>query len=140
MWVAPGFKTFLAGAAVLALVGCGGPAPAPPAANPTTPEEQRTSAAAVATGLNNIQGIAGQIASTTSSDKAKAGELAEEIEPQWAPIEGTIKANDPDTYIAFEDAFAVLEDAVETGDATAATKGSETVTTTAKAYLAKHPG
>jgi hypothetical protein len=33
-----------------------------------------------------------------------------------------------------------LEGAVKTGDAAAAAKGSESVTATAKAYLAKHPG
>lgn len=132
--------SILVSVAVVALTGCGGPGSAPDPQVGPAPEAQRTSAAAVATGLTNIQAITNQIASTTGTDNPKAGELAEQIEPQWSPIEGTVKANDPDAYIAFEDAFAVLEDAVKKGDAASATKGSESATASARAYLAKYPG
>lgn len=135
-----GVMSILVGAAVVALTGCGGPASAPDPQVGPAPEAQRTSAAAVATGLTTIQGITSEIASTTGTDNAKAGELAERIEAQWSPIEGTVKANDPDAYLAFEDVFAVLQDAVKKGDAASATKGSESATASVKAYLAKNPG
>ena len=49
--------------------------------------------------------------------------LNDTIEPAWQPIEGTIKANDPDTYITFEDNFAVLGDAIDSDDAAKAQAG-----------------
>jgi hypothetical protein len=124
-------------AGVTALAGCGAPAPAPSPA--PVAEEQRTTPAAVATGLKNIQGIADQIAAA-GTDTAKAQELHARIEPEWAAIEGTVKANGQDTYLAFEDAFAVLEGAAEKADAAAAAQGARSVSTTVAGYLAKFPG
>ncbi len=113
------------------------------AAGPTsaaaTPEEQRTSAGSVATGLKKIEDIAAQIAAA-SADTAKAKELDGQIEPQWRQIEGTVKANDQDAYLAFEDAFAVLEGAADKGDASAASKGAQAVSTSVRGYLARYPG
>src|SRR5262249_36993935 len=124
-------------AACVALAGCasgqsGGdsPTPSPSASSMSSatdatsgaPEDQRTSAAAVAAGLRNIQVIAGQIARTAASDKGKAMELSAQIEPRWQPIEGTVKANDQDAYLAFEDAFALLEIAAKDGDGAKAAK------------------
>ncbi len=82
--------------------------------------------------------VAAIAAAGTDKDKMQAEDA--KIEPAWMTIEGTIKANDVDTYLAFEDAFAVIEKAAEEGDAAAAKTGAETVTTTADAYLAKYPG
>lgn len=141
----------LVAAGLVGLVACSGggssgaaraaTSPAPAATSgPGAPEEQRTSASAVASGLRKIQDVAGQIAATAGSDKAKATELADQIEPNWMPIEGTVKANDQDAYLAFEDAFTVLEDAAKNGDGAAAGKGSANVSATAQRYLAKYPG
>ncbi len=133
-------------AASVALTGCGGGGSAAGAADTAgaagaapAPEELRASPAAVATGLKAIDGIAAQVAAA-GTDTAKAKELVGQIEPQWYQIEGTVKANNPDMYLAFEDAFAVLEGAVEKGAAAAAAKGAQTVSTTAQGYLAKYPG
>lgn len=130
----------LVAAGAVALTGCGGSKSDTTTAAPPVPEEQRTTPAAVATGLRNIEGIAGQIAAAAGTDKVKATELAEQIEPQWQPVEGTVKANDQDAYLAFEDSFAVLEGAAEKGDGAAAAKGSDAVSSTAQRYLAKYPG
>jgi hypothetical protein len=104
------------------------------------PEDLRASDAEVATGLKKIQTTTADLAAATGTDKARAEERVAEIEPVWEAIEGTIKANDPDAYITFEDNFAILENAVEDDDATKAREGADTVSTAVTAYLAKYPG
>jgi hypothetical protein len=106
----------------------------------TAPEDRRASDAEVAAGLEKIAGIATDIAGAAGTDTDRATALADGIEPVWQEIEGTIKANDEDTYLAFEDAFAVLEGAAADGDAAAAGKGAAAVTEAKDTYLAAHPG
>jgi hypothetical protein len=103
------------------------------------PEDRRATAADVTAGLDKINGITQQLAAA-GTDKAVAQALDEQIEPIWSTIEGTVKANDPDSYIAFEDAFAVLEDASKAGDAIKTKQGADSVAATVTAYLAKYPG
>ena len=110
------------------------------AASATAPENQRASAAEVATGLHKIEGIAKDIAAAAGSDKSRAKELSEQIEPVWQGIEGTVKANDQDTYVTFEDSFAALGRAADDGDGAKASKAAGDVSATVDAYLAKHPG
>jgi hypothetical protein len=106
----------------------------------TAPEERRTTPAEVATGLKKIDATASAIAAAAGTDKAKAQQLVQELEPAWKPVEGTVKANDQDTYIAFEDAFALLSKAAKDGDAAKASTASSSVSKATAAYLAKHPG
>jgi hypothetical protein len=94
----------------------------------------------VATGLRKIDQLAKEIAGSAGSDKARAASLDGEIEPTWKPIEGTVKQNDQNTYLAMEDSFAVLEKAADDGDAAAAAKGSAAVSSAVQAYLAKYSG
>ena len=88
------------------------------------PEDLRASDADVAAGLAEIKATSAQIATTVEADAEQAGKLNDTIEPAWQPIEGTIKANDPDAYITFEDNFAALGDAVDSGDADSGATGS----------------
>jgi hypothetical protein len=97
------------------------------------------SAAEVATGLKAIQKIASDVAAA-ASDKTKALQLDEGIEPVWKKIEGVIKANDEATYIALEDAFGTLSEAATAGDPTKAKAGSDAAAKAITAYLAKYPG
>ena len=83
---------------------------------------------------------AAQIASTVETDSEQAGKLKDTIEPAWQPIEGTIKANDPDAYITFEDNFAALGDAIDGGDATQAQQAADAIATAADAYVGQYPG
>jgi hypothetical protein len=103
------------------------------------PEEQRVSAAEVAAGLGQIDDTAKGIADKAGTDKAAAQQLDARIEPAWQKIEGTIKSNDPDAYITFEDSFAMLENASRDGDAAKARTASETVSKAVSDYLAKYP-
>jgi hypothetical protein len=104
------------------------------------PEEVTTSAAAVATGLTAISGTVSGIADVAGTDQAAAEALVEEIEPVWEEIEGTVKANDPDAYVTFEDNFALIGTAVEEGDAQQTESAATAVSDAVTAYLASYPG
>jgi hypothetical protein len=93
----------------------------------------------VTAGLQKIDGIVRQAAAAVATDRDQAKELAESIESEWEPIEGTIKANDQDAYITFEDSFAALEGAAEKGDAARATEVAGTVTKAVADYVARFP-
>jgi hypothetical protein len=90
--------------------------------------------------MRRIDQIAQEIAGSAGTDKARAASLAEQIEPAWRPIEGTVRSNDRDAYITMEDNFAVLDKAAEAGDAAGAAKGAAAISTTVQTYLAKYPG
>jgi hypothetical protein len=109
-------------------------------ASASRPEDRRASATEVAAGLRQIATISAGIADAAGTDKAKAEALDARIEPVWKTIEGTVKANDPDTYLTFEDSFAVLAKAADEADATKARQAAETVAKTVDSYLGKYPG
>jgi hypothetical protein len=117
-----------------------GSAPTSTASSSVAPEDVRAPDAQVAAGLTQIKTISGQVAQLTATDKATAKQVDDQIEPAWEQIEGTVKANDPDTYLTFEDSFADLEQAVDSGNAAKAQQTASTVSTTVDAYVAKHLG
>jgi dimeric dUTPase (all-alpha-NTP-PPase superfamily) len=104
------------------------------------PEDVKAPAAEVTAGLKQIEEISAQVAKAVSSDKATASDLNEQIEPVWQKIEGTVKSNDSEAYITFEDSFAALGKAVDSGDSAKAQDAANTVATTATAYIATYPG
>ena len=103
------------------------------------PEDQRASAVEVTAGLGKIGGIVGQVGLAAGADVKSAKQLDEGIEPEWEKIEGTIRANDKDLYIRFEDDFAALGKAAAAGDATKATQTAGDIAKAIKAYMAKYP-
>lgn len=103
------------------------------------PEELRATDAVVAAGLGVVKGLANDTATALSVDKAKAQDSESRIEGTWQGIEGTIKANSPDAYLAFEDNFAVLGDAVSSGDSARARTAADAVAAAADTYLAARP-
>jgi hypothetical protein len=107
---------------------------------PTAPEDRRASDADVADGLHKIDGVVTDAAAALESDPGRAKDLEEQIEPTWEEIEGTIKANDQDTYLTFEDSFALLGNAIDDKDTTKADKAATDVSATVSSYLAAHPG
>jgi hypothetical protein len=110
------------------------------AASTAAPEEHRAPAAEVTAGLGKINSISGQIALAATADAKAANELDATIEPVWQAVEGTIRANDKDLYIRFEDDFAALSKAAEAGDGAKAQQASTDISEAVKAYLAKYPG
>lgn len=111
-------------------------APAPQAPNPY---DVRVSAAEVAAGLGQIDQAAKGVAEKTGTDQAGAEQLNAQIHPAWEAIEGTIKSNDQESYITFEDNFALLSNAAKEGDAAKAKASSETISKAVADYLAKFP-
>ncbi|HEV7863601.1 MAG TPA: hypothetical protein VGR20_12905, partial [Acidimicrobiia bacterium] len=101
--------------------------------------EDTVSAAQLAEGLKTIQDIAADVAAATGKDKVQAQKINEGIEPVWKKIEDTLRANDKDAYIAFEDGFEALGAAATAGDAKKAGEAADTVAATVKAYIAKYP-
>jgi hypothetical protein len=117
--------------------GSGSGSPSAPAA--TTPEDRRVSDARVAAGLAEITSISTRVADAVEAGDEDAADLNDSIEPEWQAIEGTIKANDEDVYITFEDTFALLGNAVDDDDAAAAKDAADTIGTAVDDYLAEHP-
>jgi hypothetical protein len=105
------------------------------------PEELRAPAAEVTAGLKKIQGLSeGVAAAAANGERGPAQGLDSQIQPQWQKIEGTVKANDQDAYITFEDSFAVLAGAARSGDEPKAAKAAADVAASVQRYLAKYPG
>jgi hypothetical protein len=99
----------------------------------TTPEDLRTTDAAVAQGMNDINKLAADIAAAPA---AQGKTLSDGIEPLWQPIEGTVQENSQETYDAYEGAFTLLE----SGDVTKAQEGAKAVDEATTAYLEQFPG
>ena len=120
--------------------GGGGTSKSKGEASSQAPEDQRAPATQVLAGLGTIGGIVGQVGLAASADAKSAKELNAGIEPEWQKIEGTVRANDKDLYIRFEDDFAALGKAAAAGDATKAQSSAADIAEAIKAYLAKFPG
>ena len=103
------------------------------------PEDLRPPASEVSAGLQQIDGIVQQAAAAVGTDQDQATELAGSVTPIWFSIEGTIKANDVDTYLNFEDAFAGLNGAAQKGDTARAATIATNVSQYIADYLAKYP-
>ncbi len=130
----------VAAAALVALVGCSsddststGDSASSPSESSTMPEDLRTTDAAVAEGMNDINKLAADIAAAPA---AQGKTLSEGIEPLWMPIEGTVQENSQETYDAYEGAFTLLE----SGDVTKAAEGAKAVDEATTAYLEQFPG
>lgn len=148
MTAAYAWRFGLAGALLTGtLAGCAsqaasGPGPAAavsaPASVEPAPEDLRVSASAVAAGLTDVKRYAADVVAA-GSDKDRARQAQEKIEPAWASVEGTVKANDVNTYLAFEDNFALLGDAVTDADMGKAASASQAIARAADAYLVRFP-
>ncbi|HEY4410542.1 MAG TPA: hypothetical protein VGO87_11730 [Acidimicrobiia bacterium] len=133
--VAVGLALAITGAAC----GGGGSSKSKGEASSQAPEDQRAPAAQVTAGLGAIGGVVGQVGLAASADAKSAKQLNEGIEPEWQKIEGTIRANDKDLYIRFEDDFAALGKAAAAGDGTKAQSTAADIADAIKTYLAKYP-
>jgi len=108
-------------------------------ATSVAPEDVKASDEVVAAGLQKIDGIVQQAAAVVGSDDAAAKALSDQIEPIWFTVEGTVKANDQEIYLTFEDSFAALAGAAQKGDTARATKAAADVKQAVTTYLAAHP-
>ncbi len=138
-----GFRVAVLAAAFSVLaVGCSSDSDSPSGGATTTapaPESITTAPSATADGLRQIAVVVAQIVAAGGT-KEQATSLAEQIEPIWQKIEGTIKANDQNAYLAFEDSFALISTGAAAGDTAKVAQGATGVTTAIADYLAKYPG
>jgi hypothetical protein len=107
----------------------------------TAPEEHKASDAEVAAGLKKLQSQAGEVVAAARGDDGDGASAAwGELHETWESVEGTIKDNDEDAYLAFEDAIAALKTAAEKPDADKASAAASDLDAAATAYLKAHPG
>jgi hypothetical protein len=104
------------------------------------PEAHHAPAAQVTAGLTKIGDLADRISAAAAADAKSAKTLDEGIEPAWNQIEGTVRANDQDLYLRFEDDFAALSKAASAGDGAKARQASADIAGAIKSYRAKFPG
>jgi hypothetical protein len=104
------------------------------------PEAHHAPAAQVTAGLGQIKDLASRVSAAAATDAKSAKALNEGIEPAWNQIEGTVRTNDQDLYLRFEDDFAALAKAASAGDGPKAEQSSADIADAVKSYLAKFPG
>ena len=76
-----------------------------------------------------------------SADPGSADtEALEGVEEMWQSFEGTVKQQDPESYLASEEALDSFLEAGETKDGATMTTATAKMSETAATYLAAHPG
>jgi len=88
-------------------------------------------------------GYAELLASMTalSADPVSATDDAlDEVHETWESFEGTVKQEDPDAYLASEEALDSFLEAGKDGNAVAMGEATTKMSDTAATYLAAHPG
>jgi hypothetical protein len=119
------------------LIACGDDGDDGAAATTTTkssaPEDVIAPDAKVAAGLTGLGKLATSISQTTNANAAKL--KAKGLETFWAPVEGTVKRNEPDMYATIEEDLSLLE----SGEPAKTKAGAEELNETVDAYLAAHP-
>ena len=117
------------------LVACSGGSESSGAVSTTAPEQRRSTTAEVADGLAEIVRVSPQVAAAVPDDEEGARELVDQVETAWLLIEGTIKRNDPDAYLSFEEGIARLRKSVREGDPDEASRAVAELTSLTDAYL-----
>jgi hypothetical protein len=87
-------------------------------------------------------GIAKSEADMTALSTAgtPSDEQIDELFEDWEGYEGTVKDNDPDTYLALEDALGAFKKAAADADQAGMAKAITDFTAASSAYLTAHPG
>lgn len=129
-------------ALALTLAACGSDEPsssdataAPGASAESEGSYEIVSDAEVATGIATSESDMQALATAGKATEEQVDELFE----GWEGYEGTVKQNDPDTYLALEDALGAFKKAAAGSDQAGMTKALGDFTTAASAYLADHP-
>jgi hypothetical protein len=88
------------------------------------------------------KGLADTIAKmkVLATDVGAAKAQSDDVQNMWYSYEGTIKQNEVQDYLDFEDALGSFRTAAKDGDTTAMDAAVTAFQTTATTYLAKHPG
>jgi ABC-type glycerol-3-phosphate transport system substrate-binding protein len=132
----------VAGVSAVLLVSCGSDSKTDSSAatdgtEAEAPEGVTVPDATVTAGLTKSSADITALAARVGNGATEAD--VDELFEDWEKYEGTVKANEVDTYLALEDALAAMKSAVKANDATAAKKAADDFTTSAHDYLTKHP-
>jgi iron uptake system EfeUOB component EfeO/EfeM len=104
----------------------------------TTPEEHQADDAAVSAGLSKMVATATAVSASVAAG-TKVTDAGDQLEANWSDVEGAVKTNDANTYLAIEDAMTAIDTAGKDGDAAGTAKASGNLTTAISGYLADHP-
>lgn len=88
-------------------------------------------------------GLAGTITALTTMSAAPATATPEALDAvftDWSSYEGTVRENDVNTYLTFEDSLGAFKKAAEAGDQAAMNAALADFTTASSTYLAAYPG
>ena len=89
------------------------------------------------------KGLADTIAAMsklTTAGGASEAEYQSQVHSLWQSYEGTVKQNEPNDYLAFEEALGAFESAGAKKDLAGMTSATTKFSTTAAGYLVKHTG
>jgi iron uptake system EfeUOB component EfeO/EfeM len=110
-------------------------------AETTAAEDVKAPAAEVTTGLKKVTAYADEIvAKVKAGDSDGASASWDEMHEAWEAVEGTVKDNDEDGYLAIEDAMAALKTAAADTDADKAATGASDLKAAVDEYLKAYPG
>jgi hypothetical protein len=101
------------------------------------PEEHRATDADVTAGLKALPALEDAAIAAIGSGGADA--MYEAVFEQWEAVEGTVKANDADLYLSFEDELSNLKSAIADQDAAKAQAARTELATLTSQYLSAHP-
>jgi hypothetical protein len=129
------------GVSAILLAACGSDSDSGSSGNEGTeaaaPEDVKVPDATVTAGLTASSAAMTSLAARVGSGATAAD--VDELFEQWEGYEGTVKANEVETYLALEDAFAAMKSAIKSDDSAAAKKAAEDFKAAADEYLTKHP-
>jgi hypothetical protein len=102
-----------------------------------SPEAHRATDAEVTAGLEALPAL--EDAAIAAMGSADADAKYEALFEQWEEIEGTVKANDADLYLSFEDELSNLKSAITDQDADKAQAAKTELANLTSQYLSAHP-
>ena len=102
-----------------------------------SPEEHRATDAEVTAGLKALSPL--EDAAIAAIGSAGADAKYEAVFEQWEAVEGTVKANDADLYLSFEDELSNLKSAIAGQDSAKAQAAKTELAALTSQYLSAHP-
>lgn len=105
----------------------------------TTPEERIVPDSQVTAGIATLEEQAGRVESLVATDPAAAEKVAADAQEHWLTFEGTVKKNETDMYLRFEDALSDLNLGAQKGSVEQVKRGATDLRQVAADYLAARP-
>ncbi|MCU1361004.1 MAG: hypothetical protein JWN99_2293 [Ilumatobacteraceae bacterium] len=127
--------------ALLALAACGSDSDSDSKSTEpavTSPEDHLATDAEVTAGLGRMAATAATITATVAAG-TKVEDAQDQLEVDWQQVEGTVRANEPDLYLEFEEDLGAIDKAAADANAADTAKSIGDLATVTASYLSKHP-